>query len=225
MRERARAMHPEPTLNPASREPLDLHFTGSVRDLLKFISGAAGINITFTSDYRDPPQISLDLTGVTLEQALQQVLSVNGFFYKVLNERTILVIPDTAQNRSKYEEMVVRTFYLSHADAQDVVQLLNAVMRVPGVPLVPAFFANKTQNSITVRASAPLVAIMERLIEQNDRPRAEILMDVQILEVSRQRAKQFGLDLTQYTRSRASSRPNVRPSRRRGAASRTCRST
>ncbi len=192
-------MHPEPTLNPASREPLDLHFTGSVRDLLKFISGASGINITFTSDYRDPPQISLDLTGVTLEQALQQVLSVNGFFYKVLNERTILVIPDTAQNRSKYEEMVVRTFYLSHADAQDVVQLLNAVMRVPGVPLVPAFFANKTQNSITVRASAPLVAIMERLIEQNDRPRAEILMDVQILEVSRQRAKQFGLDLTQYS--------------------------
>ncbi len=123
MRERARGMHPEPTLNPASREPLDLHFTGSVRDLLKFISGAAGINITFTSDYRDPPQISLDLTGVTLEQALQQVLSVNGFFYKVLNERTILVIPDTAQNHSKYEEMVVRTFYLSHADAQDVVQL------------------------------------------------------------------------------------------------------
>jgi general secretion pathway protein D len=199
MRERARGMHPEPTLNPASREPLDLHFTGSVRDLLKFIGSASGINITFTSDYRDPPQIALDLSGVTLEQALQQVLSVNGFFYKVLNERTILVIPDTAQNRSKYEEMVVRTFYLSHADAQDVVQLLNAVMRVPGVPLVPAFFANKSQNSITVRASAPLVAIMERLIEQNDRPRAEILMDVQILEVSRARAKQFGLDLTQYS--------------------------
>lgn len=199
MRERARQMRPEPTLNPASREPLDLHFTGSVRDLLKFIGSASGINITFTSDYRDPPQISLDLSGVTLEQALQQVLSVNGFFYKVLNERTILVIPDTAQNRSKYEEMVVRTFYLSHADAQDVVQLLNAVMRVPGVPLVPAFFANKNQNSITVRASAPLVTIMERLIEQNDRPRAEIIMDVQILEVSRQRAKQFGLDLSQYS--------------------------
>jgi type II secretory pathway component GspD/PulD (secretin) len=199
MRERARRLSPEPTLNPASREPLDLHFTGSMRDLLKFIGSASGINIAFTSDYRDPPQVSLDLNGVTLEQSLQQVLSINGFFYKVLNERTILVVPDTAQNRSKYEEMVVRTFYLSHADAQDVVQLLNAVMRVPGVPLVPAFFANKNQNSITVRASAPLVAIMERLIEQNDRPRAEILMDVQILEVSRQRAKQFGLDLTQYS--------------------------
>src|SRR4030095_10644750 len=56
MRERARRMTPEPALNPASREPLDLQFTGSVRDLLKFIAESTGINITFTSDYRDPPQ-------------------------------------------------------------------------------------------------------------------------------------------------------------------------
>ena len=185
MRERARRLTPEPTLNPASREPLDLHFTGSVRDLLKFIADATGINITFTGDYRDPPQYSIQISGVTLEQALQQVLSANALFYKVLNERTILVIPDTAQNRNRYEEMVVRTFYLSHADAQEVVQLLNAVMRVPGVPMVPAFYANKTQNSITVRGSAPLVAIMERLVEANDRPPGEIILDVQILEVNR----------------------------------------
>jgi general secretion pathway protein D len=199
MRERARRMTPEPTLNPTSREPLDLHFTGSVRDLLKFIADAFGINITFTGDYRDPPQYSIQISGVTLEQALQQVLSANALFYKVLNEHTILVIPDTAQNRNRYEEMVVRTFYLSHADAQDVVQLLNAVMRVPGVPMVPAFFANKNQNSITVRGSAPLVAIMERLVEANDRPPGEIILDVQILEVSRGRAKQFGLDLSAYS--------------------------
>jgi general secretion pathway protein D len=95
--------------------------------------------------------------------------------------------------------MVVRTFYLSHAEATEVVQLLNAVMRVPGIPMVPAFYANKTQNSITVRGSAPLVAIMERLVEANDRPPGEIILDVQILEVNRTRAKQFGLDLNAYS--------------------------
>ena len=199
MRERARRLTPEPTLNPTSREPLDLHFTGSVRDLLKFIADATGINITFTGDFRDPPQYTIQISGVTLEQALQQVLSANALFYKVLNERTILVIPDTAQNRNRYEEMVVRTFYLSHADAQDIVQLLNAVMRVPGVPMVPAFFPNKNQNSITVRGTAALVAIMERLVEANDRPPGEIILDVQILEVNRTRAKQFGLDLSAYS--------------------------
>ncbi len=199
MRERARRITPEPVLNPASREPLDLQFTGSVRDLLKFVADSTGINITFTSDYRDPPQYSVKLTGVTLEEALQQVLSANALFYKVINDRTVLVIPDTAQNRARYEEQVIRTFYLSHADPTELVQLLNTIMRVPGVPLVPAFVPNKTQNSVTIRASAPLVAIAERLIQANDRPRAEILLDVQILEVNRTRAKQFGLDLGNYS--------------------------
>ena len=78
-------------------------------------------------------------------------------------------------------------------------QLLNAIMRIPGVPIVPTFVANKLQNSVTVRGTAPLVAIMEQLVQANDRPRAEIVVDVQILEVNRTRAKQSGLDLSQYT--------------------------
>ena len=210
MRERARRMTPEPALNPASREPFDLHFSGSVRDLLKFIADSTGINITFTSDFRDPPQYSVNLNGVTLEEALQHVLSTNALFYKVVNDRTVLVIPDTAQNRARYEEQVIRTFYLSHADPTELVQLLNTIMRVPGVPLVPAFVPNKTQNSVTIRASAPLVAIAERLIQANDRPRAEILLNVQILEVNRTRAKQFGLDLGDYSITGIFS-PEVRP--------------
>jgi type II secretory pathway component GspD/PulD (secretin) len=201
MRDRARKLSPEPILNPASREPINWKFgtATSVRDILNFIGAASGINVTFTGDYRDPPGYSVQLDGVTVEQALHQVLSANGLFYKVLNERTILVIPDNVQNRAKYEEQVIRTFYLSHADAQEMVQLLNVIGRVQGSPIVPAFVANKNQNSITVRATAPLVAIMERIIASNDRPRAEVVVDVQILEVSRSRAKQFGLDLSNYS--------------------------
>ncbi len=172
MRDKARRMSPEPILNPASREPLNFKFgpAASVRDILNVLGSASGINVTFTGDYREPPGYTVQLDGVTLEQALQQVLSANALFYKVLNERTILVIPDNVQNRAKYEEQVIRTFYLSHADAQEMVQLLNVIGRVQGSPIVPAFVANKNQNSVTVRATAPLVAIMERIIESNDRP-------------------------------------------------------
>jgi general secretion pathway protein D len=200
MRDRARKMSPEPILNPASREPIDFNFPlASVRDILNFLGSSAGINVTFTADYRDPPGYTVRLDGVTLEQALQQVLSANQLFYKVLNESTILVIPDNVQNRARYEEQVIRTFYLSHAEAQEMVQLLNVIGRVQGSPIVPAFVANKSQNSVTVRATAPLVAIMERIIASNDRPRAEVIVDVQILEVNRTRAKQFGLDLGSYS--------------------------
>jgi type II secretory pathway component GspD/PulD (secretin) len=200
MRERARRMTAEPVLNPASREPIDFKFnSASVRDILNFLGASSGINITYTADYRDPAGYTVQLDGVTLEQALKQVLSANALFYKVLNDRTILVIPDNVQNRAKYEEQVIRTFYLSHADPQEMVQLLNVIGRVQGSPIVPAFVANKNQNSVTVRATAPLVAIMERIIASNDRPRAEVIVDVQILEVNRSRAKQFGLDLGNYS--------------------------
>jgi len=62
----------------------------------------------------------------------------------------------------------------------------------------PAIAPNKPQNSITIRATAPVVAIFEKLIQQNDKPRAEIVVDVEIMEVSRQRVKSYGLNLSDY---------------------------
>ena len=202
MRDKARRMSPEPILNPASRDPINWKFgpSASVRDILNFIGAASGINVTFTGDYRDPPGYTVQLDNVTVEQALQQVLSANGLFYKVLNERTIIVIPDNVQKRARSTRNRSSAPSICRTPTRtEMVQLLNVIGRVPGSPIVPAFVANKNQNSVTVRATAPLVAIMERIIESNDRPRAEVIVDVQILEVNRSRAKQFGLELSNYS--------------------------
>ncbi len=198
MRERARQTSGEPLLNPASREPLAMKFTGaSIRDILNFIGSSTGINVTYDRDFQDR-SYTVSLDGVTLEQALQQILSANGLFYKVLNERTIMVISDTPPKRAQYEEQVIRTFYLSHAESTEVAQLLNTVVRVPSMAVQPMIAANKTANTITIRATANVAAIIEKVIEANDNPRAEVVVDVQILEVNRARAKQFGLNLTDY---------------------------
>ena len=120
----------------------------------------------------------MQLDGVTLEEALQQILSANQLFYKVLNERTVLVIPDNAQNRAQYEEQVVRTFYLSHADATEMAQLLNTVLRVPGVAV---FRRSRRTRRATPSPSAPprpWSRSSEKVIDANDRPRAEIVLDV-----------------------------------------------
>ena len=192
---------PEPLLNPASREPIDVVIpNASLRDILNFIGMATGINVTYERDYQDRTY-SVNMRGVTLDQALTQILSANQLFYKVVNEHTIMVIPDNAQKRALYEEQVIRTFYISHADATEVAQILNTVIRIPQLAVAPQLVANKTNNTITVRASANIVAIIERIIEQNDNPRAEVVIDVQILEVSRVRTKAFGLDLSNYSMS------------------------
>jgi general secretion pathway protein D len=198
MRERARRQAQAPLLNPASREPIYLKFEqASTQDILRFIGDATGINVTFERDFRPQP-FSIQLEGVTLEQALNQILTANQLWYKVINERTILVIPDTQQKRQMYEEQVVRTFYISHADPQEMAQLLSQIARVPGLAVQPTIAASKTANTITVRATRGMAEIIEQIIRSNDKPRAEIIVDVEILEVNRSRARQYGLNLSQY---------------------------
>jgi general secretion pathway protein D len=196
LRQQARAQA-APVLNPADRTPLKLSFNNSsVRDILNFIGTTTGINIQFDSQYQDRAY-TVNLNDVTLEEALQQIMSVNGLFYKVLNPTTIVVAMDNQAGHLKYDELVMQVFYLSHADTQEVSQALNQMMRIQA-QVAPAIFPNKTSNTIAVRATAPIVAVAERLIRSLDKPRAEVIIEVQILEVNRNRAKSFGINLSEY---------------------------
>ena len=196
LRQQARAQG-APVLNPADRTPLKLSFNNSsVRDILNFIGTTTGINIQFDSLYQDRAY-TVNLNDVTLEEALQQIMSVNGLFYKVLNPTTIVVAMDNQAGHLKYDELVMQVFYLSHADTQEVSQALNQMMRIQA-QVAPAIYPNKTSNTIAVRATAPIVAVAERLIRSLDKPRAEVIIEVQILEVNRNRAKSYGINLSEY---------------------------
>jgi len=214
LRAQARAQA-APVLNPADRTPLKFSFNNSsLRDILNFIGTTSGINIQYDQAYRDVPY-SVTLDGVSLEEALQQILSVNGFFYKVLNPTTIVVVTDNPAGHQKYDDLVMQVFYLSHADPQELSQVLNLMMRIQ-TQAAPAIFPNKTANTITVRATAPIVAVAERLIRAHDKPRAEVVIEVQILEVNRNRAKQFGINLSDYSLGLTFS-PEVAPPNTPGA--------
>jgi type II secretory pathway component GspD/PulD (secretin) len=197
LREEAQRASPQPILSPTTPlGPVNFN-NASVREILQFIGQATGINVIFDRDFVDR-QTSINVEGVTLEQALQQLMLTNQLFYKVLNDRTIIVIQDTNQKRTQYEDQVIKTFFLSHIDAQEMNQLLTGIIRLPGMPVQPVFVANKTSNTLTARASSAVMSIITSMVEANDKPRAEILIDVQILEIARSRAKQFGLNLSAY---------------------------
>jgi general secretion pathway protein D len=198
LRENARQAGPPPLFNLTTVLP-GIRFTNaSLRDILGSIGMSAGINVTFDNTFQDR-QYSVQMDNSTLEEALSQITAANQLFYKVVTPRSIIVIPDNVQKRAQYEEQVIRTFFISHADATELAQTLNTVIRVGGGQVAPSISANKTANTIVVRATTAVMAIIERLVEGNDNPRAEILVDVQILEVNKSRTKQFGLDLGDYT--------------------------
>ena len=198
LRAQARRDTPLPVLNPASDEPLNLEFIdASLRDVLDALGDAAGITVTYDEGFQDR-SYTVTLSEVTFVQALDQMLTANNAFYKVISPTTVVVVPDTPQKRAAYEEQVIRTFYVSHANVEELLELLSAIVQIPQLPVQPQFMASVEANTITVRATAALAEVVERVIAAHDKPRAEIVIDVEILEVNRESARQYGLDLSRY---------------------------
>ena len=202
MREKVKQAAKEPVLSPTSRQPLEVKFAAgmAVKQILEFLGPVSGINVLFESTLQESAvtKSAIDLSGVTLEQALTLVMTSNGLFYKVMNPKTILVIPDNPGNRTKYEDQVIKTIPLSHAEPQEMMTLLTNIMGGQAGQQPPRMQINKGANSITIRGGASVVAIAERVIENNDKPRAEVVIDIEILEVNRTRVKQYGLSLSNY---------------------------
>ena len=199
MREVARQETEPPLLDPTSGELLNLRFVDqSLQDILDFIGNTTGINVTYDQQFQDR-SYSVQLNRVTIQEALDQILTANQYFYKVLNSRSVIVVPDTPQKRAQFEEQVIRTFFVSNADVQELATLLSQVVRVPQMAVQPQIVPNVSANTITIRATTAVAAIIEQVIASNDKPRAEIIVDVEILEINRSRAREFGLDLTQYS--------------------------
>ena len=197
LREEARRAS-TPLLSPTSPLPvISFGPNASVRDILNFIGTSTGINVTYDQQYQDKAY-TVRLEDVTLEQALQQITQANQLFYKVLNPKTIIIVPDNAQKHAQYDDLVVKVFYISHADVAEISQIINTIMRIPTMPVQPTVLQNKTANTLTVRATAPVMDVIERIIRANDKPRAEVIVDVQILEVNRKRTKDLGLNLSNY---------------------------
>jgi general secretion pathway protein D len=196
LREQAR-QGPPPLINLRERVPRLNFQNASVRDILSFIGNVAGITITYDTQFQDRAY-SIELEDVTVEEALQQIMTANQMFYKVVNQRTIMVVNDNPAKRAQYDELVVRVFYVSHVDAVELSQLVNTIMRLPQMAVQFVVMPSKTANTITVRATTQVADIIEQVIRANDKPRAEVVIDVQILEVNRARAKQYGLNLNAY---------------------------
>src|SRR5262245_21210148 len=198
LRERARAASQPPALINPTEIIRAVHFNNtSLKDILAFIANIVGINITYDREVVDRPT-TVQLDNVTLEQALNQIMTMNQLSYKVVSDRSIFVFQYTPPKHAEYDEQVVRTFYISNADPTEISQVLSTIIRLPGIAVQPAIAVNKTTNTITVRGTTAVVQILEKIIEQNDKPRAEIVVDVEILEVDSNRAKQYGLNLSEY---------------------------
>lgn len=200
LRAQAQAASPIPRLDPRAPLPSVSFNNASVRDVLGAIGRATGIGIQYDQglEGQTAKPVTLDLAGHSLESAFNFVLSQNTLAYKILDSRTIFIYADNQGNRAKYEDQFQQTFYLSNGDVGEVTQVLNQMLTTTNAGNRPVVTQNKAANAIVVRASAPMLGLIKNIIDAADKPKAEVLIEVTILEVSRTSLKNLGLDLSNY---------------------------
>src|SRR5664280_1360619 len=179
-----------PMLNPSSTKPIDVAFAPdtTIKKIYAALGAAAGINIIYDPQLKDD-KFTLDLRGMTFQKALETAMRQAGHFYKVIDEKTILIAQDTQQNRKEYEDQVIRTFFLSNGDVKDVSAMVRSILDLRRLGTIPSL------NAIIIRDTADKVAVAERLIEVNDKAKSEVVVDVELLQVNTTNDLNLGLSL------------------------------
>ncbi len=183
-----------PVLDPTSNEPITLNFPRPkpIKEIYNAIGKAYGFNVLFDPKLKDD-RLAIELRDLSAEQALEMVMQGAGHFYKVLDENSIIIADDTPQNRREYEDLVIKTFFLSNADVKDIDKLLRSLIEARRLS------TNEQLNAITLRDTADKVAIAEKLIRINDKAKAEVLIDVEILIMATSKNTNIGTALSTYS--------------------------
>ena len=182
------------TLKPVTNEPLTLHMSEDAKVVYQAVGRAAGINVLFDPDFNSK-RIQVDLTNVSLLDALRIVGTMSNTFWRPVTSNTIFVAQNTRAKRTELDENAVQTFYLTNAwqqnDLNDVQTALRNVLtniKVYGVA---------SQNALVVRGTPDELLLAQKLINDLDKARPEVVVDIAVMEVSKNWERNLGISWPQ----------------------------
>ncbi|HEY1743656.1 MAG TPA: secretin N-terminal domain-containing protein, partial [Granulicella sp.] len=180
-------------LQPVSDDPITLHMVEDTKVIYQAIGKAAGLNVIFDPDYTSK-RIPVDLTSVSLYDALRIVGTLSGTFWKPVTTNTIFVAQNNRTKRTDLDDLAVQTFYLTNVSQQNDANEILVALRNLLDPSLKIYLV-ASQNALILRATPSELILAEKLINDLDRTRAEVVVDVAVLEVSRQKERDLGITL------------------------------
>jgi general secretion pathway protein D len=178
-------------LAPISNVPITVKLTEDSKVIYQTVGQLAGINVLFDPDYTSR-RIKVELNGVTLEEALEITALESKTFWRPVTANTIFVAQDNPAKRKELEQSVLKTFYLSNlsqpTELQDVVNAIRAVLDVQRVQQL------LSQNALVVRGTPDQIALAEKLVEDLDKARPEVIIDIAVMQVSKDKSRTLGFN-------------------------------
>ncbi len=181
-------------LEPFSDTPLTLRMTTTSDNVYKTIGKLAGINVLFDLDYR-PQRINIELDDVPLREALRMVALESKTFWRPISTKAIFVASET--RRKEFEDNVMTTFYVRNASTP--AELNEVVGTLKGILDISRIQVNPTHGSITLRGTPDQMVLAQKLITDIDKPKAEVVIDIAVMEVSRDRLRTVGTTVPTHT--------------------------
>jgi general secretion pathway protein D len=188
------AMSAPVELKPTSNETIDIHSMEDAKVAYQTVGKIAGINVLFDPAYSSK-RISVDLKNVSLLDALRIIGLDSNTFWTPVTSNTIFVAENTTTKRRELDEQAVQTFYLGNASQQNDLNDVQTAVRnlITGAKL----FAVPSQNAIVIRATPDELALARQIIDDLDKARPEVIVDVAVLEVSKDVERNIGVSLPQ----------------------------
>ncbi len=191
--DRLRAEAPRPNLPPtalseALGKPITLDFRDvQIKAVFDLIARTTGLNFVFDKDVRADTRVTLFVRNTSVEEVIRLVLTTNQLERKLLNQNTLMIYPDTPVKKREYLELVTRSFFLANADVKQAQTLIRTLVKTRDI------FIDEKLNLVMVKDTPDAVRLAEQLIESLDMAEPEVMLDVEVLEVTRSRLLDLGL--------------------------------
>jgi general secretion pathway protein D len=177
-------------LSSISNVPITLKLTEDTKVIYETVGKLAGINVLFDPDYTSR-KIRIELNGVTLEEALGIIALESKTFWRPVTPNTIFVAADNPAKRKELDQSVIKTFYLSNlsqaTELQDVVNAMRTLLEVQRIQQL------QSQNAVIVRGTPDQLALAQKLVDDLDKAKAEVIIDVVVMQVSKDRTRTLGI--------------------------------
>ena len=168
-----------PKLTAALKRPITMEFRDApLRTVLELISRQTGLNFVFDKDVQPDTRTTVFVRDTPIDEVIRYVLVTNQLDRKVLNENTILIYPNTPAKTRDYKDLVVRSFYLANADAKQTAQMVRQLVKTRDL------FVDEKLNLLVMRDTPEAIRMAEKLISNQDKGEAEVMLEVEIMEVA-----------------------------------------
>lgn len=151
------------------------------------LSNATGVNFILDKDIKSDAKTSIFIRQATIEDAIEALISSSALQKKLLSENTIFVYPNTQQKLKEYQELTVRSFYFTNTTAKQVSALLKSMLKTKDI------FVDDRLNMLVMRDTPEAIRIAEKLVVANDLADPEVMLEIEVLEVSRSRLQELGV--------------------------------